>query len=103
MIGMLVVEDRKKAKLQVRGKQVYFLGIIANILGDTRKKILYEEKLYHSAYFDEVTELGNRNMLRKIIEQTLHDRKKSEKLWIFDIELDNLRMINDTFGHNIGE
>ncbi|NLL90155.1 MAG: EAL domain-containing protein [Dehalococcoidales bacterium] len=103
LIGMLVVEDRKKAKLQVRGKQVYFLGIIANILGDTRKKILYEEKLYHSAYFDEVTELGNRNMLRRIIEQTLHDRKESEKLWLFDIELDNLRMINDTFGHNIGE
>ncbi|NLE25132.1 MAG: bifunctional diguanylate cyclase/phosphodiesterase, partial [Clostridiaceae bacterium] len=102
-VGMLVIEDSRKADLRVRHNQLYFLGMIVNILGDTRKKIIYEERLYNYAYFDESTKLANRNMLKKNIEQLLHGRKESEKLVIFDIELDNLRIINDSFGHNIGE
>ncbi len=101
--GMLVVEDRRKANLSARENQIYFLGIITNILGDTRKKTLYEEKLYNYAYFDETTKLANRNLLKMNLEQNLHDRKESEKLVIFNVELENLRMINDTFGHNAGE
>lgn len=100
--GMLVVEDRRKANLSARENQIYFLGIITNILGDTRKKTLYEEKLYNYAYFDETTKLANRNLLKMNLEQNLHDRKESEKLVIFNVELENLRMINDTFGHNAG-
>ncbi len=103
VIGMLVIEDGRKADLRVRHNQTHFLGMIANILSDMRQKILYEEKLYDFAYFDESTKLANRNMLKKNIEQLLHDRRESERLVIFDIELDNLRVINDSFGHNVGE
>jgi diguanylate cyclase (GGDEF)-like protein len=79
------------------------LKIIANILGDTKKKILYEERLYNFAYFDENTKLANRNMLKKNLRKLYMTEKNQRKLVIFDIELDNLRMINDTFGHSIGE
>ena len=102
-IGMLVIEDRRKSNLSARYNQTHFLKIIANILGDARKKILYEERIYNIAYFDETTKLANRNMLKKNLEQILHVRKESEKIVIFDVELGNLRMINDTFGHRIGE
>ena len=101
-IGMLVIEDRRKSNLSARYNQTHFLKIIANILGDARKKILYEERIYNIAYFDETTKLANRNMLKKNLEQILHVRKESEKIVIFDVELGNLRMINDTFGHRIG-
>lgn len=103
LLGMLVVEDCQKAKMRIRKSQVNFLGVIANILADTRKKILYEEQLYDYAYFDKITKLGNRNMLIKRLEQRLHGRKESEKLAVLYIEIENLRMINDTFGHITGD
>ena len=103
VIGMLVVEDRRKANLRLKESHLNFLGVIANILADTKKKILYEEKIYNFAYFDETTKLANKNMLKKNLEQFLHNRKEQEKLVVFDVELDNLRMINDSFGHIIGE
>jgi len=101
--GMLVVEYRGKSDVRLSDNRLTFLGIVANILGDAKKKSLYEEELYNIAYFDENTKLANRNMLKSNIEKILHDRNESEKLVIFDIELDNLRMITDTYGHNTGE
>ncbi|MGI6696560.1 MAG: EAL domain-containing protein [Christensenellales bacterium] len=102
--GVLIVEyNERMDDLSLAESRLNFLRIIANILGDARKKILFEERLYHFAYFDEATKLANRNMLRKRLGQLIHDRKGSEKIAIIDIELENLRMINDTFGHSIGE
>jgi diguanylate cyclase (GGDEF)-like protein len=101
--GMLVVEYHGKSDVRLSDNRLTFLGIVANILGDAKKKSLYEEELYNIAYFDENTKLANRNMLKSNIEKILHDRNESEKLVIFDIELDNLRSINDTYGHNAGE
>jgi diguanylate cyclase (GGDEF)-like protein len=77
--------------------------MIANILGDTRRKTLYEERLYRFAYFDEATKLANRNMLIKRLNQSIQDKKESGKLAVLAIELKNLRTIKDTFGHSIGE
>ena len=64
---------------------------------------MYEERLYNFAYFDETTKLANRNMLKKRLQQIIDSRKESEKIAILDIELENLRMIKDTFGYSAGE
>ena len=71
-------------------------------IGDTEEDLI-RRRLYKFAYFDENTKLANRNMLRRKIEQTLQNRNELEKVAILNIELDNLRMINDTFGHAVGE
>jgi len=101
--GMLVLEYYDRGDRSFRESRLFFLRILANILGDARKKILYEEKMYDLAYFDETTKLANRNMLKMRLDQLIHDRTVSEKIAILDIELENLRMIKDTFGHGIGE
>jgi len=101
--GMLVVEYFDRSDANFRESRLYFLKIIANILGDARKKTLYEEMLYDFAYFDETTKLANRNMLKKRLDQLIEDRKGSERIVVLDIELENLRMIKDAFGHEIGE
>ncbi|HHW95263.1 MAG TPA: EAL domain-containing protein [Mogibacterium sp.] len=101
--GFFIVEYIEKSDTNFTESRLNFLRIIANILGDTRKKVLYEERIYNYAYFDEATKLANRNMLKKTLDEIIYNRKESEKLVIFDVELDNLRMINDTFGHNTGE
>ncbi len=101
--GILLVEYNERLDTSLAQNRLNFLQIIANILGDARKKTLYEERLYHSAYFDETTKLANMNMLRKRLGEIIDERKESGKIAIIDIELENLRMINDAFGHRIGE
>jgi diguanylate cyclase (GGDEF)-like protein len=100
--GFFVIEYHERSDKRLTEGRLHFLKIITNILGDARKKNLYEERLYHSAYFDQTTKLANRNMLIKRLDQSLLNRKESEKLAVLAIELENLRMINDTFGHSIG-
>ena len=102
--GVLVAEYNYQIDdVSLVESRLNILKIIANILGDARKKILYEERLYNYAYFDEATKLANSNMLVKRLEQIINSRKWPEKIAIINIELDNLRMINDTFGHRIGD
>ena len=100
---MLVVEYHHRTDAISREGRTYFLKMIANILGDTKKKTLYERRLYNSAYFDKATKLANRNMLVKKLKQEIQDRKKSEKIAVLTIELANLKTINGSFGHAIGE
>ncbi len=101
--GMLVVEYLDRSEISFKDRQLYFLKIIANILGDSRKKTLYEDMLYNFAYFDETTKLANRNLLMQRLDQRIHGRTKSEKIAVLDIEIENIRMIKDTFGHSVGE
>lgn len=101
--GILVIEYLDRGDISFRESRLYFLKIIANILGDSRKKTLYERMLYNFAYFDETTKLANRNLLKQRLDQMIHYRTKSEQIAVLDIELENLRMIKDTFGHSIGD
>lgn len=103
MNGMLVVEYRDRMDEGLAERRLYFLRIIANVLGDAKKKIIYEERLYNFAYFDESTKLPNRNMLKSYLDETISGRTSSEKAAVLDIELENLKIIYDNFGHDIGE
>ncbi|MGI6688930.1 MAG: EAL domain-containing protein [Christensenellales bacterium] len=101
--GFFVIEYKDRSDKRFTESRLNYLQIITNILGDARKKTLYEGMLYDFAYFDESTKLANRNMLKKSLEEMISHREEQENLVIFSVELDNLRMINDTFGHSIGE
>lgn len=103
LISMLVIEYFDKSDVYSTENRLYYLKILANMLADSKKKILYEEKLYKFAYFDEVTDLANRNMLNNYLEKLIQNSNETDKFAVFNIELDNLRTINDTFGHDIGE
>ncbi|NLL91009.1 MAG: EAL domain-containing protein [Ruminococcaceae bacterium] len=100
--GMIVVEYSNLSNLISLEGHLYFIKMLANILGDTKKKTLSEERLYNFAYFDEATKLANKNMLKKKLNQRINDNKSAE-IAVLNIELDNLRVINDTFGHAVGE
>ncbi|NLL92144.1 MAG: diguanylate cyclase, partial [Ruminococcaceae bacterium] len=103
MSGIFVTEYCEKSDRRFTEGRLHFLKIIANILGDARRKLLYEEMLYNFAYFDEVTKLANRNMLKRKLTEMISDNKEDNKIAVLEIELENLRMINDTFGHAVGE
>ena len=101
--GMLVFEYYARSDKNLSENRFRFLNMMMNMLSDSRQKTLYEDMLYNSAYFDETTKLANRNMLRKTLEESIRDRKESDKIALLNIELANMRMIKDTFGYDVAE
>ena len=67
-----------------------------------RKQV--EETIRNLAYFDSLTELPNRRMLFDRLEQALIRAERSQcSVAVMFLDLDNFKMVNDTFGHVVGD
>jgi diguanylate cyclase (GGDEF)-like protein len=65
---------------------------------------LNEEKLYHMAHFDMVTELQNRKtIMDKMHELIALSKQEPVTFYTVFIDIDSFKKINDTMGHHIGD
>lgn len=77
-----------------------FVAIKEDISG--RKQ--YEEQLYYQANFDALTGLPNRHYFQKHLELQLElINRKNQYLTLMVLDIDNLKYVNDTFGHDFGD
>jgi diguanylate cyclase (GGDEF)-like protein/PAS domain S-box-containing protein len=79
------------------------IGLIAYLTDITERK-LAEERIHHLAYYDALTDLPNRSLLTKLVDQALTVAQRGKLLGcVMFIDLNRFKLINDTLGRRIGD
>lgn len=82
------------------GKVTHFVAAFTDI---TEHKEA-EEKIYHLAFFDPLTDLPNRRLLIDRIRQALAASQRNRQYGaVIFLDLDHFKMLNDTKGHDLGD
>src|SRR5699024_5032823 len=76
------------------------IAIIKNI----SERIKHEKRLEYMAYFDELTDLPNRNYFIKVLKDAITEAEQTnESLAVYYIDLDYFKEINETLGYDVGD
>ncbi|MBI3284485.1 MAG: EAL domain-containing protein [Burkholderiales bacterium] len=79
------------------------IGIIGYLSDITQRKEA-EQKINHLAYYDALTDLPNRSLLRQLLDKSISQAQRNSTLSaLLFVDLNRFKPINDTLGHQVGD
>jgi len=82
------------------GEAVRYVSVFSDITALWRK----DEHIKHLAFHDALTDLPNRTLLMdRINQKLLYSSREQCSLALMFLDLDQFKLVNDQFGHNVGD
>jgi diguanylate cyclase (GGDEF)-like protein len=105
------VSDQNLALQAVRqGAQDYLVKgqghpeILARAIRYAIERKRFEEHLTYLAQYDHLTGLVNRTLFRdRLVQATARSKRMQQMIGLMLLDLDRFKLVNDTFGHDIGD
>lgn len=110
MLGQIQDRDRElqssrdQLEEAVEARTLELSTAIEDLNGEITQREKAEERIRQLAYYDIVTGLPNRQMLKEMLDRALTDAARNKAcLALVYLDLDHFKEVNDTLGHSAGD
>ena len=78
-------------------------NLLLSCSADISERKAFEDQLFRSAYYDELTDLPSRRVIEHRVNGLLQRSAANEKFALAFLDIDNFKHINDYYGHAVGD
>jgi diguanylate cyclase (GGDEF)-like protein/PAS domain S-box-containing protein len=101
-LGLLGAHSRTPRRFS--GQDLDFLHAVAHVLAGALERVRVEERIRHDALHDALTGLPNRTLLLDRLRLALaRARRDGSRVAVLFFDLDHLKVVNDSLGHDAGD